>query len=288
VAPEPPRHKPDQPRPWWPRGWPWRRWRWDRDVESKREAWACRFFAEEIAKDPSLTTKCELEPASPGLRPAAVDREHAEATEELFGAWLAAKVCARRLPTDPIGAGLDALDTVANRSAELVAQVDRIRPFADDRAPDGGRWFPYAMQHPEAGIDPQEAARRDFRSGESGGYVELVDEGVTSFRRSLSRSKQLATVIHYVPLATLAAVLAIAESVLPGGWLIALIIGLAGFILVDSVIVAQIVEPTIESRRRQILDGAADDLFSLGMGAVAAGLSRKWHPPEPPYGPEPS
>lgn len=288
MAPAPPRHSPDQLRPWWPRGWPWRRWRWDRDVEAKREARACRFFAEGIAKDPPLTAKCELEPAPTGLREAALDREHAEAMEELFGAWLAVKVCARRLPTDPVGAGLDALDSVEKRSAQLRAQADWIRPFAEDRAPDGGGWFPYAMQHPEAGIDPEEAARRDFRSGESGGYVEWVDKGVDDFRRSLSRSKRIATVIHYLPLATLAVVLAIAESVLPGGWPVALIVGLAAFVLVDSAIVAHIIEPTIESRRRQIIDAAADDLGSLGIGALAAGLARKSHPPEPPYGPEPS
>jgi hypothetical protein len=162
----------DEPAPWPPVGGPWSKWRGNLALEERREAWTGRFLAE-VSTRPDVAAMCELEPPPTTLRVAAQDGVHGRTLQNLYGAWLAVKVCARRLPTDPIGTGLDVLEALEVSVGELRDEASRVRHIADDRAPDGGRWFPWAMTHPESGIDASEAARRDLVSGE---MAALVDE----------------------------------------------------------------------------------------------------------------
>lgn len=268
---------------WWPTGWPWRQWQRARELENRRDAWAANFFASEVAGQPDLVERSELgaELDSPPdwLRVNPVDEMHDRALKELVGSWLAVKVCARRLPSDPIGAGLDVLDGLVKRGGELRAQADHVRPIAEDRAPDGGRWHPWAMSNPESGMDPGEAARRDVDSGQMGRFVELVDEGVSDVRKAVRRTQWIAKMAHFVPLLALAVVVAVAESIFADGIALAILVGLSTFLIVDRIVIARVVEPVIEGWQRRLLDAAADDLGEeLGEGAAAAALIRQSMP----------
>lgn len=261
---------------WWPTGSPWARWRRHRALERRRESWTARFFAAEIARDPELVRKCELESAPSGLEVEPLDDLHAATMAELYGAWLAAKVCARRLPTDPAAAGLDVLEVLERRGAELRAQVDHVRSAASDTAPDGGGWFPWAMSHPELGLSPDEAIRRDFRSGELSASVEGADRGVCEFRRKLRRTKMVASAAAFLPLLALAVLLAVAERTFSADeWWAALVIAVVVFVLVDRILVARVLDPAIDDRQRRLLDASASELGWLGIAALFAAMTRE-------------
>ena len=163
----------------------------------------------------------------------------------------------------------------ARRVGELQAQADYVRPIAEDRAPDGGRWHPWAMKHPESGIDPGEAARRDVESGGMGAFVELVDEGVTGFRKDLKRTQWISRVAHFLPLLALAVVVAVAENSFGDGIFVAILIGVSTFLIVDRIVIALVIEPLIESWQRSLLDEAAERLGQLGLGPLALALIRQ-------------
>jgi hypothetical protein len=204
------------------------------------------------------------------------DDHHRETLQEIRQDWRAVKVCARRLPVDPIGVGHEVLDAVEKRSGALRAQADHVRAIARDRTPDGGRWHPWAMTHPESGLDPGDAARRDFMSGAMEAYVGHVDQGVSSFRRSLKSAKLLSAIAHLVPLAVLAAGIALGEDQLSMPWWAVPIFGVLVFLLVDRLLVTHFIDPVIQGWRRRILDKAADDMNWLALGALGAALSREW------------
>lgn len=274
---------------WRPTGLPWEQWKRGRELEKRREVWVASFFASEgvanlfrsqVAAPQERWRSSELgaEEHSPPdwLQMEAVDDIHGRALAELFGTWLAVRVCARRLPTDPIGAGLDALDALVRHGGELRAQADHVRPIAEDRAPDGGRWHPWAMTHPESSVDSAEAARRDVASGEMEAFVELVDEGVAGFRQGLRRTQWISRVAHFLPLLALAVVVAAVENSFGDGIFLAILIGLITFLIVDRIVIALVVEPIIESWQRTLLDEAADGLAEkLGQGSAAAALIRQ-------------
>jgi len=247
-------------------------------LEGRRELWTGRFFAAGIAPHPELVEQCELEPPPTGLDVRPLDDLHAATVAELHGAWLAAKVCARRLPTDPAAAGLDVLEVLERRGAEFRAQVDHVRPAAADRAPDGGRWFEWAMTHPEFGLSPDEAARRDFRSGELSSSVEWVDRGVSEFRRTLRRTKAVASAAAFLPLFALAILIAIAERTISADeWWAVLALAVLVYVLVDRVLVARVIDPAIDGWQRRLVDESASELGWLGLFALAAARSREPH-----------
>lgn len=262
--------------PWWPSaGGPWSRWRASLDLEDRREAWTGKFF-DEVSRLPDAAALCELESPPGTLRVAAQDEVHGKTLKMLNGSWLAVKVCARRLPADPISTGLGVLEALEGSIGELRDEASRVRPTADDRAPDGGRWFPWALAHPESGMDESEAARRDFEAGRYGVFVDKIDEGLMDLRRGLRRARWTALVAHFLPLAAMAAVIAVGENLFSvDRWWVALMVGVGVFLIVDRILIVHVVEPMIDARQRRILDGAAHVLEDLGLGALAAGLSRR-------------
>jgi len=163
---------------YWPSaGGPWSRWRAHLELEDRREAWTGNFFAE-VSMRPDVAALCELESPPLELRLPARDEAHGETLKELNGCWLAVKVCARRLPADPISTGIGVLNALESSLGELRDEASRVRPTADDRAPDGGRWSPWARAPRDSGMDWSEAARRDFESGQYGEFVDKIEEGL--------------------------------------------------------------------------------------------------------------
>jgi hypothetical protein len=262
---------------WWPGGWPWERWQRHRALERRRRAWTGRFLAGDVAVMPDALQKCELDDAPVGLQLEPHVSLHADTLRELFGAWLAVKVCARRLPTDPIDAGIDVLDVFEQCGSELRAQADPVRPIAVDRAPDGGPWHWWALEHPECGIDEAQAIARDINSGGKAAYVDTIDEGARNLRRSIRTTKLLVAIVHLLPLAALALVVAATENIFStDSWWLVLIFAVGIFVIVDRIIITHAIEPMVEGRQRRILDKTADDLADgLGLGALAAALSRE-------------
>lgn len=49
-----------------------------------------------------------------------------------------------KMAGQPISTGLGVLEALEGSIGELRDEASRVRPTADDRAPDGGRWFPWA------------------------------------------------------------------------------------------------------------------------------------------------
>jgi hypothetical protein len=261
--------------PWPLAGGPWSTWRGSLALEERREAWTGKFLAE-ISTRPDVVAMCELESEPTTLRVAVQDEVHGSTLQKFYGAWLAVKVCARRLPTDPIGTGLDVLESLEVSLDELRDEASRMRPIANERAPDGGRWHPWAVTHPESGMDESEAIRRDVEGGRATAIVERIDQGIIDFPQRLRRAKWTVQAAHFLPLAAMAAVIAIAENVFSiHRWWIALIVGVGVFVIVDRIVIVRVVEPMIEARQRRILDRAAKDIGELGLAALAAGLSRK-------------
>lgn len=259
-----------------PRGSLSKRWRGARDLARRRREWAREFFVTHVAVSREVVEACEREmdlpPALMRLQPQ--DETHAKTLAELRGNWRAVKVFTRRLPGDPIDLAMETLEDIDQGTAALREQVAGARGPADDRAPDGGRWFPWAMTHPESGMDPAEAAQRDMRSGYMDQTIENVDHGVSDFRRAFRKARRLSTAAHLVPLATLAGVVALGESLLSLGWLGSLGVGIAAFLVVDLFFVPYLLEPFVDSYRRRVLNDVADQMDWLGLSAVAASLSR--------------
>jgi hypothetical protein len=74
----------------------------------------------------------------------------------------------------------------------------------------------------------------------------------------------------------MAAVIAVGENLFSvDRWWVALMVGVGVFLIVDRILIVHVVEPMIDARQRRILDGAAHVLEDLGLGALAAGLSRR-------------
>lgn len=272
---------PEIHRLWPPSGSLRKRWRGSRDLEKRRRDWTRRFFSADVAASQDVVAACERgidpPPAALDVRPR--DDAHATTLAEIRGDWRAVKVCARRLPSDPFEVALEVLEGAERRSAALLEQVDHARGIANDRAPNGGRWFEWAMTHPEFGMDPADAARRDMASGGMETYVDVVDEGIRDFRRALRKARFLSVAAHLIPLAALAGVVALGEGVLSlESWWLVLIVGITAFLLVDWLFITHIVEPLFESWRREILDDVADRVDWLGLGALAAALSRESFP----------
>jgi hypothetical protein len=260
-------------------GRPWKRWADSRKLEARREEWTTRFFATEVAARPDIVAQsvfsAAFDPVPDYVRGEPVDEAHEKALKELFGTWLAVKVCARRLPTDPIGTGLDALEHLRS-AGEISAQVDDLRPLAADLAPDGGPWFDWAREHPEYGLEESEAVQRDVRRGEAATFVKHVDNGVGDFSKSLRRARRWHWGVEFFPLTVLTLVVAAAEFALSiqSVWFV-LALGVFFFLVVDLAGVRLVIEPFIEARQRRLLDEAAARLDKVGWSALAAAVSRQ-------------
>ena len=58
---------------------------------------------------------------------------------------------------------------------ESSTDLAALRRGSADRAPDGGRWFPWAMEHPDGSVSIDEAKERDIRAGSAEAYLEPID-----------------------------------------------------------------------------------------------------------------
>jgi hypothetical protein len=271
-----------------PRGSLVDRWKGARDLTRRRREWARGFFMSDIAGSQQVVEACEreMDPPPAFLLVQPQDDNHARTLAELRGGWRAVKVFTRRLPSDPVGLAMETLERIDQGTDALRAQVAAARGPADDRAPDGGSWFPYAMAHPEAGIDPAEAAGRDMRAGYMAQSVENVDWGIRDFRRAFAKARRLATAAHLVPLAVLAVVVTLGESLLSFGWLASLGVGIGAFLLVDMLFVPTVLEPLVDSYRRKVMNDVADRMDWLGLSAMAAFVSRDYRGDYSPPGDE--
>ncbi len=257
----------------WPAPWKWRK---VRALETRRAAWFVKFFTEDIAAVPEVVRRCELESRPSTLMVEPVDALHEETIRKLTGAWIAVKVAARLLPSDPVQAAVGILEATERDIESLRSQVDHVRPVASGRAPDGGRWHPWVLNHPESGVTLEEAAKRDMEAGGAEAYVEHADAGVLTFRRHLRRAFLLSGIVRILPLLLLAIAVAVAESYVSGRsmWLV-VITAIVVFIAVDLLMIDRLIEPLIDGRRRRILDEAAANYEPLGSAALASALSRR-------------
>ena len=267
----------DAPSARWPlKGNPVTRWRDGRDLERTRHQWARKFLGanDAVKAEATRATREEL-PSALHVEPK--DSLHGSTQEKLRHDWLAAKACALLMPADPISAGFGVLRAVEEDSGELRAQVDPVRAKAQDRAPNGSSWFDWAMTNPGSGMTENEAKNRDMSRGYYEALVEHIDEGISSFRRARAKARALSLAVHLVPLAALAAVVGVGESLLPiDAWWAVALAALFTFLVVDYFVVTRVAEPLIESQRRRILDKAADGMaWQLGVGAIGAALSRE-------------
>jgi hypothetical protein len=258
----------------WPAGGPWQRWQKSRDLQRRREFWIAGFLAEEVAMRPDMVAKCELGQPPLALRASPTDEGGMSHRQHLLGAWLAMKVCARRLPTDPIAVGLGVFEGLRTH-VETIGQADETRRTAGDKAPDGGRWHRWAMTNPGLNISEEEAIRRDMAAGGAAALIEHIDQAANTYRRAMRTLRWRAWMTHFLPLFALACVITILEIDISRGPWLALIVGILVFVVVDWVIVQHVVEPLIELKQRKIIDRTANELSDIGLAVIAGGLARR-------------
>ena len=176
--------------------WPaTRKWRTNQRLEGKRRDWLVTVLLDYVApprygKGPSSNLHLH---ACRGLPLTMSTRSHsaicgATGSQSRFAPGVS--------PTDPVEAGEEVVvKAPERRGADLARQAESFRPRADNRAPDGGRWSPWAMEHPESGITPEEADDRDFQAGyfEQWGALS-TSYGINLVRGQLRRSRWVSEV----------------------------------------------------------------------------------------------
>jgi hypothetical protein len=105
---------------------------------------------------------------------------------------------------------------------------------------------------------------------------------VTEFRRTLRRTKLIASAAAFLPLLALAVLIAVAErTVSADEWWAVLVLAVVVFALVDRILVVRVVDPAIDGWQRRLVDESASNLGWLGVFALAAAMSRE-PSPDPP------
>jgi hypothetical protein len=204
----------------------------------------------------------------------APEEKYARHLADMRDRWVAVKLCAGRLPDDPIRAGYHILESIDEVTQELRLDRVALRLIVEDRAPDGGRWFPWAMEHPGEGIEPHEAAQRDMRVGSAEAFLAWVDK-VGGFRRRLRLSLYLDWLVRAFSAALVVVLTVALEPILSP--FPTIVVATLGYLALDVLVVDRVIKGMLlEKGQRSLLDRAAESFSGdIGMATLAASLARR-------------